>query len=115
MFRKLPKWAATVIGTGLSALAALLLAGAFAGRPSRGLVPLLFVVVLLILAYRYGATVGLLGSAVAAVIFALCLFPPVGHLRIESESARANLGWMLLAGIAVPALLLPPPQTPSKK
>ena len=115
MFQNLPKWVAIVTGTGLSAVAAVLLAAAFAGRPSRALVPLLFVVVLLVLAYRYGAGVGLLGSAVAAVIFTLFLFPPVGQFRIENEAARANLGWMLLAGIAVPTLLLPPPQTPSKK
>jgi hypothetical protein len=49
---------------------------------------------------------------VAAVIFSFFLFEPLHKVRVQSDAARANIGWMLLAGVALSYLLTGPPQTP---
>lgn len=113
MFRKLPRPVSAIVGTLLSVAVAVLLTVLYAGRPSRAMVPLAFTVALLVIAFRYGASVGLVGSLLAAGIFALFLFAPEGSLRVESGDARRNLAWMMLAGITLPYLLSSPPQEPS--
>jgi K+-sensing histidine kinase KdpD len=95
----------------LSALTSLL----FEGRASRTLVPLVFIVVILGLALRYGPAVGLFGSLAAALIFSIFLFEPTRKLQVQSAAARTNIGWMLLAGIALSYLLSEPPRTPQNR
>lgn len=80
----------------------------FAGRPSRVFVPLLFVAVLIHLSYRYGVLVSVIGSAIAALIFARFMYTPIGSYGIENATAKANLGWMILGAICVSYLLFPP-------
>ena len=86
----------------------------FSSHSSRAVVPLAFVAVILALALRYGAAVGFFGSVAAALIFSLFLFEPLHKFDIQSAAARANIGWMLLAGIALSYLLAGPPHTPKK-
>ncbi len=78
------------------------------------MVPLAFVAVIVTLALRYGTAVGVFGSVAAALIFALLLFEPLHKFQVQSAAARANIGWMLLAGIALSYLLAGPPHTPKK-
>ncbi len=78
------------------------------GYPWRSLVPLLFSVVLLIIALVFGARAGIIGTLLAAGIFAAFLFQPLGRLRVLDEGARTNLGWMLLIGIGFSFLFAPP-------
>lgn len=64
-------------------------------------VPILFLLVVGMVAWFLGswaAGLGLLGSS---LVFALFLFPPIGSLSVRAESARTNLLIMLLFGIAV--------------
>jgi K+-sensing histidine kinase KdpD len=96
------------IGVLLSASAALVSSLIFATRSWRVFVPLCFVVVLVVLAARYGVAVSVIGSALTAMIFAHFLFSPVGSFQVESDSAKMNLAWMVLASIAVSYLLFPP-------
>ncbi len=72
------------------------------------LVPLAFVVLVVAAAVRFGALVGICGSLLGAAIFARYLFPPLGSLRVEDHVARANIGWMLLAGISLSYLFSAP-------
>jgi K+-sensing histidine kinase KdpD len=104
----------TIVGVVLCAAMSALTAVLFASRASRPVVPLVFVGVILALAVRYGPAVGLFGSLVAALIFSVFLFEPVHNVRVQSAAARANIGWMLLAGIALSYLLAGPPQKPDK-
>lgn len=106
--------AGTIVGVGLCAGLSALTAVFFASRPSSAVVPLVFVAVILALALRYGAAVGIFGSLAAALIFSVFLFEPLHHIRVESAAARANIGWMLLAGIALSYLLAGPPHNPDK-
>jgi hypothetical protein len=47
----------------------------------------------------------------AALVFADYLFSPVGSIEVANDSARANLGWMLLIGIGFSFLFAPPTST----
>ncbi len=79
----------------------------FSTQPWIFFLPVLFVVVIVAVAARYGVMVGILGSIVSAGIFAHLLFSPLHSLRVDNDTARASLAWMLLGGIAIPYLMLP--------
>jgi len=95
------------MGVLVTAAAAMIASLLFAAQPWRVFVPLAFVVVLVMIASRYGLAVAIIGSALTAVIFAHFLFSPLGSLRVESSAARTNLAWMILASVAVSYLLFP--------
>ncbi len=76
-------------------------------RSLRLFVPFAFLVLVLALGAVYGRTVGILGSIVAALVFARYLYEPIGSLHIDQHDARSSLAWMLLAGISLSFLLLP--------
>ena len=80
----------------------------FSGVRNKGFVPLVFIAVLILLAYRYGLLVSVIGSAMSALIFARFLYAPVGDFGIENAAAKTNLGWMILGAVCVSYLLLPP-------
>src|SRR5215467_3671030 len=84
------------IGAVLSGLAAIGVTAVAAGRSWQNLVPLVFIVVLLLVAGIFGSRAGILGTVLAALIFASFLFSPTGSLSVASAAARSNLGWMLL-------------------
>lgn len=90
---------------GVAAAGASLIAG---GYHWRALVPLIFTSVLLLIALLFGTRAGIIGTLVAASVFAAFLFQPFGHLRVADNVARANLGWMLLIGISFSFLFAPP-------
>lgn len=98
-----------LVGGLLCAVAALGASLLAAGHPWEVCVPLVFSAVVLLTAVRFGARAGIAGTLLAAVIFAVFLFKPLGNLRVASETARANLVWMLLVGIVLSFLFAPPP------
>lgn len=95
------------IGTLLSAALAVLVSMLFARSTWRGVLPLAFVAVLILLSRRFGVAVSVTGSITAAIIFSLMLFTPLGSAAVESEAARTNLGWMVLGSVAISYLLYP--------
>jgi K+-sensing histidine kinase KdpD len=90
---------------GLAAGGASLVAGSYHWRT---VVPLVFTSVLLIIALLFGSRAGIVGSLVAAMVFAAFLFQPLGRLHVVDNAARANLGWMLLIGVSFSFLFAPP-------
>ena len=70
-------------------------------------VPLAFVAILLLIAAVFGARAGVLGTIIAALIFAAFLFHPQGSLQVGADAARNNLAWMLLLGISFAFLFAP--------
>jgi K+-sensing histidine kinase KdpD len=96
-----------VIGVALSAVAALSVSLLFARVSRSALLPLLFAIVQVAIAARFGVRVSVLGSISAAVVFAMVLYSPTGSLAVENPAARANLAWMVLVSIAGSYLLLP--------
>lgn len=95
------------IGALLSGVAAFIVSKVACGHAWEVSVPLGFVVVLLLIAAVFGARAGILGTVIAALIFATLLFPPSGRLQVASSAARANLAWMLLLGISFAFLFAP--------
>lgn len=96
------------LGSLICALAALGASVISAGHSWKNLVPLLFALVLLVIAEIFGARAGILGTVLAALVFASFLFAPIWSVSIASDSARSNLGWMLVIGIAFSFLFAPP-------
>jgi K+-sensing histidine kinase KdpD len=91
--------------SGIAAVAATMVAE---NHPWKDLVPLVFTVILLVVAVIFGFRAGVLGTVLAALVFAAFLFGPTGNLGVASDSARSNLGWMLLIGLAFSFLFAPP-------
>lgn len=96
------------IGGLVCTLAAVGFSAAANGHEWKNLAPLIFTAVLLLIAAIFGARAGILGTVLAAMVFAGFLFGPVGSIHVADESARANLGWMLLIGIGFSFLFAPP-------
>jgi K+-sensing histidine kinase KdpD len=90
---------------GLAAMGAI---AASEGHAWKNLVPLIFTAILLVTAAFFGAKAGILGTVLAALFFATFLFGPTGNVTIANDSARSNLGWMLLIGIGFSFLFAPP-------
>lgn len=97
-----------LIGSTLCALAAAGASLIAAGYQWRVFVPLIFTSVLLLIALLFGTRAGILGTLLAATVFAAFLFQPLGRLRVLDDAARANLGWMLLIGVSFSFLFAPP-------
>ncbi|HSK44041.1 MAG TPA: hypothetical protein VLA83_09170, partial [Candidatus Binatia bacterium] len=79
------------IGGLVCALAALVTTAAANGHTWKNLAPLIFTVVLLIIAGLFGARAGIIGTVLAAMIFASLLFNPMGNIQVADEAARGNL------------------------
>ncbi len=95
------------LGTLLSAALAILVSMLFARSAWRGILPLAFAAILILLSRRFGVGVSVTGSLAALVVFSLTLFTPLGSPRVESDAARANLGWMVLGAVTISYLLYP--------
>jgi K+-sensing histidine kinase KdpD len=97
----------TLAGVLLCFVASLVTGALASGYAWRAEVPLIFTVVLLMVALLFGAWAGVLGTLLSGLVFATHLFPPLGNLRVASDVARSNLGWMLMIGIAFSFLFAP--------
>lgn len=86
-------------------VAAALLSWFFKSSASRALVPLVCLVFIVVVAIRYGARSGIIGSILATIVFCFALFPPLGALRVDDQTERANVVWMLLGGVSLSYLL----------
>lgn len=105
LFRDHPA-ARTILGTTVASAAAALFCAAARGHIA-GWVPIAFVIVVLLIAQAFGAAAGILGSLIAAIMFAVWLYPPLGRVAVHSSEARSSLGWMILAGTSLSFLLAP--------
>ncbi len=92
------KW---FFGSLVCGIVAALLSWLFKSSTNRALVPLLCLVFIVVVAIRYGARSGIIGSILATLVFCFTLFPPVGTLRVDDQTERANVVWMLLGGISL--------------
>src|SRR5215471_1172940 len=80
--RRLRQILDAVIGTLLCTVAAWAVSAISHGRGWEAWAPLLFVTVLLVVAGVFGALAGILGTVLAAIIFAVFLFPPLGNIHV---------------------------------
>lgn len=97
----------SLIGALLSGIAAVVASKVAIGHSWGASVPLIFVAILLVISVLFGARAGILGTIMAALIFAVFLFHALGKPNVASDAARANLAWMLLLGISLSFLFAP--------
>src|SRR4029077_401172 len=69
---------------GIAALVACAVAG---GHSWKNMAPLIFTAVLLVIAAVFGSRAGVLGTVLAALVFAAFLLAPAGSISVASESA----------------------------
>jgi K+-sensing histidine kinase KdpD len=103
--RRLRPYLKTLLGVLICAWSAALMSFIFHGRSSRFILPVVFLGIVFLVSNRYGVSAGLLGSAVAALIFAMFLYAPIGSPLIADKTARSTLGWLVLGGLTVSYLL----------
>jgi len=104
----------TAIGVAILASGAALLCVIFAGRGQGAVVPIVFIVIITLVAIRCGALAGMLGALISAVIFAYFLYKPLGAVSVDDPAARMNLAWLVLGGLACSYLLAPPKTGPQR-
>lgn len=97
----------STFGIAVSALCAIAVALVFSRTHWKLAAPFLFAAFLVLLARHFGAMVSVVGSLLAAMIFALMLFSPVHSLHVENETERATLAWMILLSVSASYLLFP--------
>jgi K+-sensing histidine kinase KdpD len=97
----------TITGLAICTGAAVSTAIIFDQTPWRGIVPIIFLIVILALAILFGTAAGIIGTLVSAMIFAYWLYPPIGNLAVQNAGARSSLAWMLLGGLVISYLLAP--------
>lgn len=95
----------SAIGFVLCGVAACLLAIVFWNSQYQIAAPILFTVVVVAVAMRFGRVVGIWGTLFGAALFALWLYPPFGSLRVSSQQARGSLNALLLGGLVLSYLL----------
>ena len=104
--RSLKKSIISAIGVLICAWSAALLTFAFHEFPAKAtMVPIAFLVVVVLVSIRCGIASGVIGSALAALIFATFLYAPLGSPQIASKAARANVAWLVLGGLSISYLL----------
>jgi len=93
------------IGILVCAWSAALITFVFHDLHSKALVPIAFLAIVILVSIRCGIASGVIGSAIAALIFATFLYAPVGTPQIANKTARSNIAWMVLGGLSISYLL----------
>ena len=75
--------------------------------------PLLFIVIILLVAIRFGTWAGVAGTLLSSVVFAMFLFAPQSSLIVSDLTARSNLVWMVVVGLILSYFFAATP--PNKK
>ena len=68
-------------------------------------IPLLFLLVILYVALRFGNVAGIIGTVCAALVFEIFLFKPTWSLAISNSAARNHLISMVILGVCASELL----------
>lgn len=89
----------TAIGSIFCAITAAVLSLLMRDSAGRALLPLIFILVIVVAALRFGALASAIGTFIASLVFAYFLFTPVGSFRVQKPEARQSLLWMVMIGI----------------
>jgi K+-sensing histidine kinase KdpD len=97
-------WRACSLGTICCTIAAACLIPVFYASTVKAFLPIPFLLIIILVAFRFGRAAGVLGTIAAALLFALFLYEPPG-LGVSDPAARSHLMWMLIIGIVISDLL----------
>ena len=73
----------------------------------RSKLPLLFLLVIVLLARKMGEAAAIMGTISATIVFGTLLFPLFSSFNTATRPARASLAWFLLGGMVSAHLLSP--------
>ncbi len=93
------------VGAGCCAIAAAGLSPVISQTPFTSFAPLFFLVIIFLVAVRFGNYAGMIGTILAALIFELFLFEPRFSLMINDAASRNHLIWMIVIGLVTSDLL----------
>jgi len=99
------RWVSASIGAGCCTVAAAGLTPVFSQTSFSSAAPLIFLLIIVLIAVRFGNFAGVLGTIAGALIFAIFLFEPRFSLLISDTSSRNHLIWMVIIGIILSDLL----------
>ena len=98
-------WLRSSVGAASCTVVAGCLVPVFSGTTLSPVVPLLFLLVILYVALRFGNIAGIIGTVCAALVFASILFEPRPSLAISSPLERNILFSMVILGTCASELL----------
>ncbi len=104
-----------VYGALLCAAAAGILASILRTTSLRTAVIFPFLLVVILVALRFGAPAAIIGTTLAAAIFSRFMLPPLGSFLIEDVSAKERLLWFVVAGVTLGYLFAPVPPDEDQK
>jgi K+-sensing histidine kinase KdpD len=93
------------IGAGCCTVAAIGVTPVVSETPFTSFVPLLFLVIIIYVASRFGNFAGMIGTITAALVFSIFLFEPRFSLLINDTASRNHLIWMVIIGVVISDLL----------
>jgi K+-sensing histidine kinase KdpD len=97
-------WGACSLGTICCTVAAAFLIPLFNASTVKSIIPIPFLLIIVLVAFRFGRGAGVLGTMAAAFLFAWFLYEPAG-LAVGDPVAKSHLIWMLIIGIVISDLL----------
>jgi hypothetical protein len=97
-------WGACSLGTICCTVAAAFLIPLFNASTVKAIIPIPFLLIIVLVAFRFGRGAGVLGTMAAAFLFAWFLYEPAG-LAVGDPVAKSHLIWMLIIGIVISDLL----------
>jgi K+-sensing histidine kinase KdpD len=100
----LKNWGSCSLGTICCTVVAAGLIPLFNASSIKSILPIPFLVIIVLVAFRFGRAAGVLGTLTAAFLFAYYLFEPAG-LAVSDPVARDHLIWMLVIGIVISDLM----------
>jgi K+-sensing histidine kinase KdpD len=92
------------LGTICCTVAAAFLIPLFNASTAKSIIPIPFLLIIVLVAFRFGRSAGVLGTMAAAFLFAWFLYEPAG-LAVSDPVAKSHLIWMLILGIVISDLL----------
>lgn len=105
MRSRLRRWLPLSLGTCFCSVAATISTILFDGNPAKAYIPLLFLVVIALVAIWFGNGAGIVGTVIAGAVFATFLYQPILSPLITDTTARDHVIWMVLLGIVISDLL----------
>ena len=99
----------STLGVSVCSAAALLTSLMFRGTRVESSIPVAFLLLIFLVVLYFGTVAGTLSTIFACVIFMLFLFEPIRSFVVHDPQARSSLIWMVLGGLAISNLFVPPP------
>lgn len=101
----LKHWGACSLGTIYCTMAAAGVIPMFYATSIKSLLPFPFLIIIGMVAFRFGRAAGILGTSAAALLFAAFLYEPSPSLAISDPVSRNHLIWMVAIGVVISDLL----------